>query len=210
MTAKKKTTLTPTKYRRRDQVVEVLEGASVLLHDGEMPAGVTRGDNQELLFQGVPILDGTFLVFDQLGNPLDLWAASDFKETYDSDFEGYKSSDELKGDLAQATAMVKKYEEECLHQDARVDRFRKLVENVATALGLDIGAYENEDAFTAAIGAKAASLEKAGPAAGESSDSAKQVLRDILRIEPAQNRDDGGRIIHLNKKIIDRASFVLG
>lgn len=197
--------LPTTRFRRNDQIVDVLEGAAVLNHTGEFPPGVTQAEGGGLLFQGVPILDGSYLVYDELGTPRELWAHDDFKETYAADFEGAKGTTELKGELAQAVAMGKKLEEQVLDLDATVDQLRNLARDVANALGLSIANYDDEAAFVAAVQAKAKVIASdVGPAAGERTDTAKGVLRDILRIEPAQVRDDGGRIIHLNKKIIDR------
>jgi len=197
MTAAKKKNLLPvTRYSRNDQFVDVLEGASVLLHEGEMPAGVTKGPGGELLFQGVPITDSSFLLYDELGNPLELWAYDDFKATYASAFEGGESP---KAKLAEAEKVIGEMKTTALDQNGTIDGLRSdrdhlknLIERVAAGLGLKIEDYESEEAFVEAV-----TVKKTG-------DNATHVLRDILRIEAAQQRDDGGRIIHLNKKILDR------
>jgi hypothetical protein len=204
MTAAKKKNLLPvTRYSRNAQLVDVLEGAAVLLHDGEMPAGVTKGGGGELLFQGVPITDSSFLLYDELGNPLELWSYDDFKATYASAFDAPGGAS-LQEQLADANKLIGEMKTTALDQNGTIDGLRgdrdhlkNLIERVAAGLGLKIDEYESEEAFVAAVTAA-----KAG-------DTATNVLRDILRIEAAQTRDDGGRIIHLNKKIIDRIVAVV-
>jgi len=205
MTAKKKTDmLAATRYRRNEQIVHVLEGATVLLHDGTMPDGVTRGSNQELLFQGQPITDSSYLVYDELGTPLALWSYDEFKATYASEFEGAETNAGLKTQLADAKKVIADSETIALDLNGTIDGLRadrshlkNLIERVAAGLGLKIEDYESEEAFVEAVSAR------------KTGDNATHVLRDILRIEAAQVRDDGGRIIHLNKKIIDRAVAIV-
>lgn len=204
MTKKKTDKLAAIRYRRNEQIVNVIEGATVLLHDGEMPDGVTRGGNQELLFQGVPITDSSMLVYDELGTPLDLWSYDVFKATYASEFDGVDSNSDLKVKLDDAKKVIADNATIVLDLNSTVDGLRhdrahlkNLIERLAAGLGVTIDDYDSEEAFVEAATAKKAS------------DHATNVLRDILRIEPAQVRDDGGRIIHLNKKIIDRVVAIV-
>lgn len=180
MTAKKKSapksdplpgTLPTTRYRRKDQAVDVIESAAILDYTGETyPDGVTLSD-EGVLFQGRLIEEDSFLLFDELGTPLELYTADAFKEQFELD-AGARGNDALKGDLAEAHTMIKKLEDRVLEQDALIDDLRKNGTPLST-------------------------------------DSALEVLRAIMRIEPAQLRDDGGRIIHLNRKVLDRAIALL-
>lgn len=204
MTAPKKKPLPTTRFRRNDQIVDVLEGAALLQHTGEFPAGVTQSDGGGLLFQGALITETSYLLYDELGTPLELWNGGDFKATYAAAFEGQKGTSELQGDLAQAQTMVKKLGDQTIEQDQTIDTLRKngdrlkaIIEGIADALNLDLEDYATEEDFLAAV------------VATKTADQAIHVLRDVLRIEPAQVRDDGGRIIHLNKKIIDRAVAIV-
>jgi hypothetical protein len=204
MTAKKSTALKPQRYNRKEQIVEVLEGATVLLHTGDAPAGVARGTDQELLFMGERITDSSYLLYDELGTPLFLMRQDDFKALYESTFEGGQSNTALKIEVADCKAFIKELEKTALEQNETIDGLRadkthlkNLIERIAAGLKLKIEDFASEEEFVAAV-----SVAKTG-------DSAMHVLRDILRIEAAQQRDDGGRIIQLNKKIIDRASAIL-
>lgn len=175
MTAKKKAPksdqLPTTRYRQKDQAVDVIEGAAILEHTGDPSIySVTQEDDGEY-FAGQRITASSYLLFNELGNPLALLDAADFKARYEFD-AGASGSDTLRGELAEARTMIKKLEDRVLEQDALID-----------------------------------DLRKAG--GGPSDAAAIEVLRAIMRIEPAQLRDDGGRIIHLNRNVLDRVIALL-
>ncbi len=175
MTAKKKTAppAAPVRFRRKEQLgIDVIDGATVLaITTGDYPAGVEQTADG-LVFQSEVITESSHLVYDENGTPLALYDDEHFKETFERD-PGAKGDAELRADLAEATTMIKKLQDQVLEQDALIDSLRK---------------------------------ELAG---GGKHDAALAALRDIIRIEPAQIRDDGGRIIHLNKKVLDRALVLL-